>query len=100
MRNHCYQTGFVKNGIPRLNTSKIGPCRGGPPRGRTWFKVRIEVFGRRASVFIGSKKITSFTTHYQPGGVYGALALNGFQNIVHVKSLQARTGRSRMFEIC
>ena len=89
----CYQTGYVKNGKPIFKGAKSGPCRGGPPKGRKWFNVRVVVNGKRATAYLGRKKVLSFRTHFSPGGAYGALAANGYKNVVYFRRLSARRGK-------
>ena len=80
----------MKKGKPIFPARKWGRCPGGRPKGRKWFNVIVKVNGKRATVFIGRRRITTFTTYYQGGGHYGAMALNGFRNTAYVKNLRAR----------
>ena len=54
------------------------------------------VRGKRATVYLAKRKIISFKTYFKPGGAYGALAANGYKNIVYYRRLSARRGKNQM----
>ncbi|XP_028405452.1 uncharacterized protein LOC114528075 [Dendronephthya gigantea] len=85
--SRCFQTGFVVNGVPTFTAAISAACPGqGPPKGRQWFDVRVEVNNNKAKIFLEGKFVREVTPHYPAKGHGGVLVANGYRNIVHFRN--------------
>ena len=63
-------------------------CAGGPPRGRTWFKVTVTARGDLpASVLLNDAPLFDMTPQGEGLGRVGVLASNRWQNVVFFKNV-------------
>ena len=79
----CFQTGHLINGRAHWFDAQTGSCPLGPPGGATWFTVQLRArHGHGVTVYLDGHLVTNVDTFYPNVGRGGALAFNGYRNVI------------------
>ncbi|XP_048590500.1 uncharacterized skeletal organic matrix protein 7-like [Nematostella vectensis] len=87
----CYQTGYVKNGVPVFDNLAVNrPCVNGPPKGQTWFTAKVSVKGASVKIYRDNVYLSSVPTRFTPTPKGGVIVANGYQNVIHYRDFRLR----------
>ncbi|XP_048590626.1 uncharacterized protein LOC116613216 [Nematostella vectensis] len=87
----CYQTGYVKNGVPVFDNLAVNrPCVNGPPKGQTWFTAKVSVEGASVKIYRDNVYLSSVPTRFTPTPKGGVIVANGYQNVIYYRDFRLR----------
>lgn len=88
----CFQTGYLLKGKPRFDGAKSASCPKGPPKGKTWFNVKLTVSNATPAgevrVYLDDTLVTSFNPRYPIKRRGGVLVANGYKNVIYFRNFK------------